>query len=91
LQKMLVRGVVRIIFADRDTAVSVYGAIKPDDKPVPEGLEVETRLEGRVVESTISCERGLASFLATVDDIFRMAALAEKIHKTVKEEDATSL
>jgi hypothetical protein len=33
----------------------------------------------------------LASFLATVDDIFRMAALAEKIHKTVKEEDATSL
>jgi hypothetical protein len=91
LQKMLVRGVVRIIFADRDTAVSVYGAIKPDDKPVPEGLEVETRLEGCVVESTISCERGSASFLATVDDIFRMAALAEKIHKTVKEEDATSL
>lgn len=91
MQKLLVRGVVKIIFADTDTAASVYGAIKPDDKPVPEGLEVETKLEGCVVESTINCERGLASFLATVDDIFRMAALAEKTHKTVKEADATGL
>lgn len=85
MQKVLVQGVVRIIFTDTSTAESVYGAIKPDDNPLPEGLEVDTRLDGCIIESVIVCERGLPSFLATVDDIFRMAALAEKIHKTLRE------
>ncbi|GBC72581.1 hypothetical protein HRbin03_00412 [archaeon HR03] len=65
-------------------AIAIYNALKPDDKPLPRGLFVETRQENDAVVVDIVCERGLASFLATVDDILRSAALSEKAAEAIR-------
>ncbi|MEM4494843.1 MAG: KEOPS complex subunit Pcc1 [Candidatus Caldarchaeum sp.] len=67
----------------QDAAV-IYHALKPDDKPLPKGLFVDTRLENDLVVIEVVCERGLASFLATVDDILRSASLSEKAAEMVR-------
>uniref|UniRef100_A0A7C5LD94 KEOPS complex subunit n=1 Tax=Caldiarchaeum subterraneum TaxID=311458 RepID=A0A7C5LD94_CALS0 len=76
--------VIKIFFEDAETAQTVYRSIKPDDKPLPKGLLVETSVEGSTITVSVDCSRGLASLLATVDDILRMAALSEKVYKTMK-------
>lgn len=78
------KSVVRMVFEDAETAQAVYSSIKPDDKPLPKGLEVETSLDGNTVVVTVECRRMLASLLATLDDVLSMAALSEKIYKMLK-------
>ncbi|MDJ0271929.1 MAG: KEOPS complex subunit Pcc1 [Candidatus Caldarchaeum sp.] len=79
-----VRSRITISPKNSQDAEAIYNSLKPDDKPLPRGLFVETRLENNMVVVDIVCERGLASFLATVDDILRSAALSEKAAETLR-------
>ncbi|MCS7137395.1 MAG: KEOPS complex subunit Pcc1 [Candidatus Caldarchaeum sp.] len=85
MQPPQVRSSVKIRFKTAEEAAIVARALKPDDKPLPEGLEVETTHRGSEIIVEISCSRGLPSFLATVDDILRMAAVSEKVLRTSRE------
>lgn len=79
MQHPVIKSSIEIRFETAEEAEVVFRALKPDDKPVPPGLEVETkRIENTVVVEII-CSRGLASFLATVDDVLRMASVSEKV------------
>ncbi|MCS7110358.1 MAG: KEOPS complex subunit Pcc1 [Candidatus Caldarchaeum sp.] len=75
----VIKSLVRIRFRDPEEAAIVARALRPDDKPLPEGLHVETKNDGNEVLVEIVCHRGFASFLATVDDVLKMASVSEKI------------
>ncbi|MEM0383765.1 MAG: KEOPS complex subunit Pcc1 [Candidatus Caldarchaeum sp.] len=83
MKKPLIKSVVRMAFEDEEKASTVYHSLKPDDKPLPTGLSVDTRLEGRDVVVEVECTRGFASFLATLDDILSSAGLSERVYRTV--------
>ena len=68
-------------FCTDEEAKTVYQALEPDNKPLPKGLELNTKLEGRRVVFEVRCGRPIMSLLATLDDILRMSALAENIAK----------
>ncbi len=75
---------IELTFDDMETAQIVFHAISPDNKPLPSGLELNSSLESRTIVMEITCYRQLASLLATIDDILRMAALAENTVKNVR-------
>ncbi|MCS6784040.1 MAG: KEOPS complex subunit Pcc1 [Candidatus Caldarchaeum sp.] len=75
----VIKSLIRIRFKDPEEASIVARALKPDDKPLPEGLQVETKHSGNEVVVEIVCHRGFTSFLATVDDVLKMASVSEKI------------
>jgi hypothetical protein len=70
---------VSMVFHDVEAARIVFQAIDPDNRPLPEGLEIIARLEGRTIHMGIRCGRPLPSFLATLDDILNMSHLAEEM------------
>ncbi len=76
----LIRSVIRVDFEDSEKAHVVYSSIKPDNKPLPQGLHLEAIVEGATVVVNVECSRGLESFLATIDDLLRMMALSEKVY-----------
>ncbi|GBC70003.1 hypothetical protein HRbin01_01710 [archaeon HR01] len=69
---------IEMVFQDVEAARIVFQAIDPDNKPLPQGLEIEAVQVDRVIHIAISCSRPLQSFLATLDDILKMARLAEE-------------
>lgn len=85
LQPVLVNSRIRIRFRTAEDASIVSRALKPDDRPLPEGLEVDTTQEKNEVLVEIVCRRGLLSFLTTVDDVLRMASLAERTMETTRQ------
>jgi tRNA threonylcarbamoyladenosine modification (KEOPS) complex Pcc1 subunit len=79
-----IRARVDLIFGDMRTAQVVYQAISPDNHPLPRGLELKAAFENTTIVMEIICHRPLQSLLATLDDILRMAALAENMAETVR-------
>ena len=57
----------------------IHSSLLPDNKPLPQGLEVRSEQVGRNVIFYIECSRPLSSLLATVDDVLKMAQLAEGV------------
>lgn len=66
-------------------AEAIGNAVSPDNIKVPSGLSVRTTWkDGRVI-SNITCERGILSFIATIDDLLFCISTAEKtVHTTKK-------
>jgi len=83
LQHPIIKSSIEIRLRTAEEAEVVSRALKPDDKPVPPGLEVETKQLDNTVVVEIFCSRGFASFLATVDDVLRMAAASEKVLQSI--------
>ncbi len=73
-----------IEFEDHKEASIVFNSISPDNKPLPQGLELYPRIDSNKIIFQIRCRRPIMSLLATLDDILRMSALAERIAKSVK-------
>ena len=65
-------------YEDNRIARSVAAAVSPDNFKTPEGLSVETTCKDGKVETMIKCRRGIASLIATVDDLLFCASTAEK-------------
>ena len=66
-------------FKDDRIAKVVYSSLLPDNKPLPKGLTINTTLKKCEIIFEIRCKRPLMSLLATIDDILKMAALAEEL------------
>lgn len=73
-----------IEFENPREANIVFSSISPDNKPLPKGLELSADIEGGRVVFHIRCRRPIMSLLATLDDILRMSALAERISKSIR-------
>ncbi|MCS6788500.1 MAG: KEOPS complex subunit Pcc1 [Aigarchaeota archaeon] len=70
---------LRIEFCDELEAERVLKAIAPDNEPLPRGLRVEMRQEGKQLLVLVECSRGTDSLLATVDDVLSAIHLAERV------------
>jgi len=68
-----------ITLCSPEEATLVLSAIKPDNEPLPPGLEISahTHLGELIIE--ITCERSLDSLLLTIDDVLSAIGLAEKV------------
>ena len=60
---------IELKFETQTDAERVYGSVVPDNMPLPNGLRIESNLEGHTVYFNIRCERGLESLMATVEDL----------------------
>ena len=66
-----------------EKAKIIHSSLLPDNKPLPQGLEVRSEQVGRDVIFYIECRRPLSSLLATVDDVLKMAQLAEGVADSI--------
>lgn len=66
-------------------AEAVAEAVSPDNVKVPPGLVIETRREGSKVLTSVKCEKGLSTFIATIDDLLSCVSVAEKVFSIAKE------
>ena len=75
---------ITLEYDDAKTAEAVADAVSPDNFKTPKGLSVETFRQGKRVVTKIKCERKLATFIATIDDLLFSASTAEKAIQTAK-------
>ncbi len=66
-------------------AEAVAEAVSPDNIKVPSGLVIETRREGSQVLTVVRCEKGLSTFIATIDDLLSCVSVAERVFTIAKE------
>ena len=66
---ILIKVHIAIDFGDSKDATQVMEAVVPDNLQLPNGLEIESKLKGSLLEFVIVCERGIDSLRATVEDL----------------------
>ena len=76
---------ITLEYADEKTAEAIADAVSPDNWKVPVGLTIKTVRKGCAVVTEIEAETGLATFIATIDDLLSSASTAEKTLKIVHE------
>lgn len=67
-------------------AEAVAEAISPDNVATPSGLVVKTTRRGSKVSTSIECERGLPTFIATIDDLLSCVSVAERAFSVAREQ-----
>jgi tRNA threonylcarbamoyladenosine modification (KEOPS) complex Pcc1 subunit len=75
---------ITLEYGDEKTAEAVAKAVSPDNFKTPKDLNVETSKQGKKVVTVIKCERKMATFIATIDDLLFCASTAEKAIQTAK-------
>jgi len=68
-------------FENEKLAELVLRSLEPDNEPLPEGLKLDVKRDGRTIRFRIYSRRAVSSLLATIDDILAMAIL---VLRTVK-------
>ena len=77
---------ITLRYRDESEAEAVAGAVLPDNSKLPQGLFVETSVDGSTVLTIVRCETKLETFLATIDDFFSCVFIAENVLSAAKEE-----
>ena len=67
-------------------AEAVANAVLPDNSKLPQGLSVETGVDGSRVLTIVKCETKLETLMATIDDFFSCVSIAENVLSAAKEE-----
>ena len=67
-----------IQYADQETAGAILRAITPDNYQAPEGITLEAKAVGGELRITVTCEKGVGSLLATLNDVLQCVQAAEK-------------
>lgn len=68
-----------ILFDDEETAKIVFGAVQPDNLPLPPGISIDMEVVGSQISVQIESERPILSLLATIDDLLSMMKLAASV------------
>jgi hypothetical protein len=63
--------------SERD-ARAILDAIAPDNSQAPDGITLATEASGGELKVSITCERGMKSFTATIDDLLSCIQAAER-------------
>ncbi len=72
------KAVLAVRYGSAAAARVIGGAVAPDDGPVPPGVAVRSGVRGATVEARVVCVRGVASLLATLEDVLGHLQLAEQ-------------
>jgi hypothetical protein len=75
---------ITIFYDDVKSAKAVAEAVSPDNFKAPSGLYIQTEKKSNSVRTHIKCERGLQTFIATIDDLLFSISTAEKTLKTAR-------
>ncbi len=65
-------------YKKEEEAEAIAKAVSPDNLKTPSGLNVETSRKDKFVVTLIECERGLETFIATIDDLLSCIQAAER-------------
>ncbi len=76
---------ITLEYEDEKTALAIADAVAPDNFKVPAGTAVKTIRKGKTVITEINTQTGIATFIATIDDLLFSASTAEKALKIVQE------
>lgn len=69
---------IDIQYEDSKTAQSIMEAIAPDNLDAPEGIDVDAKVDGKILKISITCSRDIGSLLSTVDDLLSCVQAAER-------------
>jgi len=69
---------IDIHYNDPEKAHFILEAISPDNLQAPEGVTVEADVIGSTLRVKVSCDKGVGSLIATVDDLLSCVQAAEK-------------
>ncbi len=78
MMKSVSRAELRVFFCDDRESEGALRSLVPDNEPLPPGLSIGMAREGNVLVAEVSCERGVDSLLATLDELLSSLNLAEK-------------
>ncbi len=81
---------ITLSYKNTRDAEAVAEAVSPDNVKVPPGLLIETRREGSKVLTLVKCEKGLSTFIATIDDLLSCVSVAERVFSIAKERQRVS-
>jgi hypothetical protein len=77
--KVSSRAELRVAFCDDRESEGALRSLLPDNEPLPAGLSIGMVREGNVLVTEVTCERGVDSLLATLDDLLASLNLAERV------------
>jgi len=75
---------ITIFYDDVKSAKAGAEAVSPDNVKATSGLYIQTERKNNSVWTSIKCERGLQTFIATIDDLLFSISTAEKTLKTAR-------
>ena len=70
---------VTIKYRDQRTAEAILTAIEPDNRQVPDGIEIEAKAVNSALIVKVKCVRGIGSLVASLDDLLSCIQAAEKV------------
>lgn len=76
---------ITLSYQNAKEAKAVAKAVSPDNVKVPSGLVIETTERGSKVLTIVKCEKGLSTFIATIDDLLSCVSVAERAFSVVQE------
>jgi len=69
---------VTIEYRDQRTAEAILTAIEPDNRQVPDGIEIEAEAVDGALIVRVDCVRGIGSLVASLDDLLSCVQAAER-------------
>lgn len=72
------KGVIKFIFNEERTAEALARSLSPDNLKAPPAIKVRTKAFRNAVVSSVETDKGLETFIETVDDLLRCAQAAER-------------
>jgi tRNA threonylcarbamoyladenosine modification (KEOPS) complex Pcc1 subunit len=74
---------ITLPYKDPETAASIREATEPDNQEAPPGVTIHTTAEGATLHITVAAT-GMATLIATVDDLLSCIQAAEKALQEIK-------
>lgn len=71
-------------YETRREARAVAEAVSPDNTETPPGLTVSTAINNCQLLALVQCNKGLGTFLATLDDLLACISMAERAFQAVQ-------
>ncbi|TFF87071.1 hypothetical protein EU519_00495 [Candidatus Thorarchaeota archaeon] len=77
------RAEIRLYLRSEEDAEVVLSSIDPDNTPLPDGLLIKTQREERELVFLVDCDRGMSSFMATIEDLMSAVDVSVRMAETV--------
>ena len=77
---------ISLNFDSPTIAQQIESIISPDNKPLPEGLEITVNTNGAILNINIECTRGIDSFRGTIEDIMGSIDLSLRTMESISQE-----
>lgn len=75
---------ITIHYKDPKTAAAIRQATTPDNQGTPPGVTIDSSVHDATLHITVTATAGMATLIATVDDLLSCIQAAEKALKEIK-------